>query len=128
MILSPEGKDLSVKRDMQIGEGPMRKYIIAIFMGWYLMGGLPSQLSAAEKGTKCGGIAGKGCEERGEYCKYEVGECRRGVEGVCARRPEICTQNYAPVCGCDDKTYSNACQALRAGVSVARLGGCTTSQ
>jgi hypothetical protein len=30
------------------------------------------------------------------------------------------------VCGCDDKTYSNACVAASAGVSVQATGACPT--
>jgi len=44
--------------------------------------------------------------------------------GSCELKPEACTEQYEPVCGCDDQTYSNACFAASAGMSVLTDGEC----
>ena len=38
--------------------------------------------------------------------------------------PIMCTADWRPVCGCDGKTYSNACNANAAGVSRYTEGEC----
>ncbi len=62
----------------------------------------------------------------GEYCHHEPSQIcgRADAQGSCRVRPRICTQQYQPVCGCDDVTYSNACSASASGKSVQYNGPC----
>lgn len=41
-----------------------------------------------------------------------------------AKKDCMCTMQYDPVCGCDNKTYSNACVAGCAGLKVTTRGAC----
>jgi Kazal-type serine protease inhibitor domain len=73
----------------------------------------------------CGGIAGIQCPAK-HYCAYAPeAQCGAAdMSGTCAPIPEACTLQLDEVCGCDDKTYGNACQAAAAGVSVVMKGPC----
>jgi len=77
----------------------------------------------------CGGFTAgpaPSCNEPQEYCHREIRDICGAADaaGICRARPEICTQDYAPICGCDGKTYSNECVANSNGVSAMSLGEC----
>lgn len=75
----------------------------------------------------CGGEKSEACAE-GEFCGYEPpADCGRAdAPGVCKLSPESCPMDYAPVCGCDGKTYGNSCWASFNGVGYEKDGACGT--
>jgi len=60
-----------------------------------------------------------------EFCLHAPADCR-GF-GECQPMPMGCPGVFDPVCGCDGRTYDNACKAASAGVSPAHLGPCEVS-
>src|SRR5690606_33776184 len=85
----------------------------------------PGETTAQDEGADCGGMTGLSCKE-GFFCLYAIGDTCGAADqmGKCTRIPEACTMDYSPVCGCDDKTHSNACAAYSKGISVASDGEC----
>ena len=75
-------------------------------------------------GRDCGTRGASDCPE-GEYCNLT--NCNAADQGgTCAKIPARCTDEQAPVCGCNEQSYDNACLAAMAGVSVAHDNACGT--
>ena len=75
------------------------------------------------------------CDDN-QFCSFEVdaeepsNSCGASGLGTCKVRPEMCYIRFEPgigyqgACGCDGVTYTNACEANRAGVSVSKYEPC----
>jgi hypothetical protein len=84
----------------------------------------PCEMPPPPPGKSCGGFGGAPCDSN-EYCEYTGGGCGfADGGGICKARPFACDEIYAPVCGCDSKTYPNECDARQHGVDVQYAGGC----
>jgi hypothetical protein len=84
----------------------------------------PRPAAAVGVGETCGGIAAIKCDA-GLACKYPVNQCNvADLAGKCVKVPDTCPKKGPKVCGCDDKTYDNGCELLKAGAREAHKGAC----
>jgi hypothetical protein len=81
-----------------------------------------SVLSAGD--CTCDSKAPTPCEA-GRFCALASGDCLGATTtGLCTVVPTSCPTTKSPVCGCDNKTYDNACEAAKANTSVAATSPC----
>ncbi|AUX39959.1 hypothetical protein SOCE26_013540 [Sorangium cellulosum] len=110
---------------VQGGKAPASAGIVVLTALLAACGGEDGGAEDAAPGP-CGGVV---CAAD-QYCNYPPGDCGEGGVvpgnyGVCQERPTSCdTATPREVCACDGRAYTNACEAARAGVSVAGGEAC----
>ena len=89
-----------------------------------LAAGCDSGPTFTDVAAECGTIQGIVCPE-GQTCELPAGLCNvADLGGTCVVKPDLCTQEYDPVCGCDGVTYGNDCIRLSEGVQKSHDGEC----
>lgn len=101
----------------------MRALALIVFCLGLVAIAMPPEAQAVI-GARCGGYAGLQCGPN-EWCEFAPNHCHvYDAIGTCVAVPQACTMHYAPVCGCDDRTYGNDCQRRAAKVQKRRDGPC----
>jgi hypothetical protein len=89
---------------------------------------LSAATQAVPLGEACGGAEAAAACDKGLWCEPSPGACASSA-GVCVKVPRLCIarkhgKSFQPVCGCNNKTYSNDCFRRAYIVAKARDGKC----
>lgn len=136
--LRAEKHELAIAKETLDGEEKDKSLMIVGTFAYDCEGGsCPPSFVASEvyapvvrrEGRDCFSWHTFDCNEN-QYCSFAPASIcgAANAHGVCAYPAEMCTTIYRPVCGCDGKTYGNACEAASVGVSVAIEDACTDEQ
>ena len=77
---------------------------------WCGEGGVGGQLLGEDCEIGPAATSLRACSGDSAHCQLRTGVCNNesGLhEGICRKKPTTCSKDFKPVCGCDQKTYSN---------------------
>ena len=105
----------------QLMAGPVAGMLKLVASEFYL----PVVAKDPPEGQFCGGIQGLACPV-GQFCDIAIPNSCGGADlsGTCRIAPQVCTENYLPVCGCDGVTYGNDCARQAARMQLDHPGEC----
>ena len=91
---------------------PSRLLVLPLFVAVLAMAAPAREAYAVAAGQPCGGPSGAVCD-KGLWCEPPTGACG-SRSGRCVSVPRLCFarkngKSFQPVCGCNNKTYSNDC-------------------
>jgi hypothetical protein len=89
----------------------------------------PADAGGSTRDRRCGTRGGIECTGD-QFCKFDANAQCGALDhgGTCTPKSQRCATIYKPVCGCDNRTYGNECEAGGAGASVKHEGACTPAE